>query len=177
MHKVTFIVFVLHCVMCPEEVVSLDDLERNYCDLRRTESTNLLAIVSKQRNEKLASWVDSLPIPSLVYTHNAIVDSETNIRALYETSAHGSTGAFFQFVVDHYFCLPQYLLFIVGSNPYHPLDPSISSALVDLNKADQGYLALGHFSVAGPPVSTHPASAAFSSAVRGHRSAFVSEVT
>jgi len=132
-------------------VCLVDGLERNYC-LKDTESH--LAIVSKQHKENLTpSWVDSLPIPSLVYTYNANFDNEANSRAMYETNSPGPTGVFLQFVVDHYFCLPQYLLFIDGSNPFHPLDPSVSSALVDLDKVDQGYLALGHFSLAGPPGS------------------------
>ena len=106
----------------------------------------LLAVVS--RRDEDTQWAQELPIPSLVYEHakwgaSHSVASKTGDEA----------AAYLQYIVDHYHCLPAWTLFLTpgqrsfhgrGRRWYHALEPAASSALVDVDRVDRGFLAVGH---------------------------------
>jgi len=110
-----------------------------------------VAVVSHQEGET-SKWATKLPLPYIVYSY-------AQPGAVYSVRSNhgGPSSAFVTFIVDHYRCLPRWTLFLHGSGGgWHSLDPSTSSALIDLNALDRGFLALGHMSSStggAPPLS------------------------
>ena len=80
------------------------------------------------------------------------------------------SAAFLQYIIDHYDCLPVWTLFLSasgrtsfsgstspgrvavdgslrpGTGASHPLPPAVSSALLDVERLDAGFVAVGHYS-------------------------------
>ena len=162
-----------------------------------------VAVISRQEGET-AAWAHRLPIPFVVYSYGVSSSSRYNVRL----AKGGPASAFVSFIIDHYTCLPRHTLFLRGSSVaegaspggplpggavyspqgsrFHPLDPSLSSALVDLDALDRGFLALGHLPAGAVSIAAaagdgggamHPAAESFSAsaAPRTHRAALVSD--
>ena len=100
------------------------------------------------------------------------------------------SSSYLQFIVDHYNCLPNWVLFLHGhgqtksegdwhaSTRHHPTDPAKVAALIDVDRLSLDFLALGHFSADdwSKGGSLHPAAKKFSDVKGGnlgHHAAFV----
>ena len=133
-------------------------------DVRSTTAVpRFLAVISSHSSDGAnISWAADMPIPYVVYSQRL----------------NGAEAAsYLSFIVDHYHCLPRHLLFLHGS-AFHPLSPPRSSALVDVETVDKGFLALGHLSSApGAEAVLHAAAAGFSASApfSSHRAAFVAQ--
>ena len=102
-----------------------------------------------------------LPIPFVVYSYGKIGSYTV------KEDHGGPSSAYVSFIIDHYRCLPKRLLFLHDGSDgaWHPLDPASSSALVDLESLDAGFLALG------APRSTRDCSADVTAAASSQRAA------
>ena len=130
------------------------------------------------------AWAYRLPIPALVYEH-------AKPNALYSVPINrgSETSSYIQFIVDHYACLPPWILFLHahGRTPsggsshaatrHHPTDPRNVAALIDVAALNRGFVGLGHFSNEdwSKPKSLHSTARAFSAPSKpgAHHAAFV----
>jgi hypothetical protein len=139
-----------------------------------TKQPQLMAVVaSKASKVDEISWVRMLPLITMVYSK----DPESDYFVL-DKGFPSST--YLKFIIDHYACMPRYVLFLQDPLTYHPLDPSVSSSLFDLNLIDRGYISLGHMSPQNSKSVLHPASEGFSAGApaQNHKALYVSvEVT
>jgi len=147
-----------------------------------------LAVISRKDPGEYLAWALKLPIPHLVYSYVGSASGRDARTYSVAATRGGPSSAYVQFIVHHYGCLPKWVLFLHTSTArgrgFHPLDPSSSSALVDVKRVDKGYLALGHLSAAAAssPSSPqqhrlHPAAEGFSANAppRSHRPSFVAQ--
>ncbi len=128
----------------------------------------MVAVVA--RLDEDIKWSELLPMPTVLYE----LGNRTDAKG-YRLPARGPpAAAFAAFVSDHWTCLPPWTLFLSatgrvsatgrgigrggerGSGLYHALAPAITTALLDIDSIDNGFLSIGHHS--GRPKS-HPVSA------------------
>ena len=134
-----------------------------------------VAVVARWREE--VGWTRALPVPALVYGH-AVPRGEPGGLHSVPVNKGSEASAYLQFIVDHYACLPAWVLFLhghgstlgrgsgPGSKRHHPTDPSAMAGLVDVAALGLPFISLGHLSPADAAAFLHPAAAAF---VRGPR--------
>lgn len=132
-----------------------------------------IAVVATAIGED-APWVSQLPLPSILYSLAANASVLGSSSANSDENSLGTLGvpaaAFLQYIIDYYDCLPAWALFLSGngrtsfsgSTPpgrvavdgslppgtgaSHPLPPAVSSALMDVERLDAGFVAIGHYS-------------------------------
>ena len=111
----------------------------------------MLAVVARNPSNDSIRWTKDLPIPSVIYDHLRRGNAHS-------VSEDGDAAAYLQYIVDHYHCLPAWSLFLApgprtrhsrGTSPHHALEPATSSALLDVDRIDRGFLAVGHSSASG----------------------------
>jgi hypothetical protein len=143
-----------------------------------------LAVVAVAADED-APWASQLPLPAVLYALTA------NASVTGSGSGGSSTGAplgalsvpaaaFVQYVVDHYGCLPAWTLFLnangrtsfsgstsPGAGATHPLPPAVSSSLLDVERMDVGFVAVGHYSPEAAAAAAQEGSSARSSSGSG----------
>ena len=152
---------------------------------------SFLAVISAPGRDGNVSWADELPMPFCVYDHAQTTTTTTTSTQEADhqhqhqhQQHHHLNGAeatsYLSFIVDHYECLPRWLLFLDSSrgHRFHPLSPAWASALVHVDEMSMGFVALGHISSAATAVAQLSAPAAgFSAAAppRTHRAAWVAQ--
>eukprot|EP00615_Pteridomonas_danica_P018950 CAMPEP_0114385194 /NCGR_PEP_ID=MMETSP0102-20121206/5842_1 /TAXON_ID=38822 ORGANISM="Pteridomonas danica, Strain PT" /NCGR_SAMPLE_ID=MMETSP0102 /ASSEMBLY_ACC=CAM_ASM_000212 /LENGTH=345 /DNA_ID=CAMNT_0001541705 /DNA_START=1 /DNA_END=1035 /DNA_ORIENTATION=+ len=148
---------------------NVKDLCSSTLSLTRDENQiSYLAVLALKSGEDI-QWVNDFPIPIIVYSNNPTSEYKSPEGAM-------PSSVFVKFIIEHYACLPRWGLFLHSDMDNHPLNPSITSALLDLDTIDRGYLSLGHMPrSAAALASMHPASEGFSAAApfQSHRAAFV----
>eukprot|EP00613_Pedinella_sp_CCMP2098_P076167 CAMPEP_0171942474 /NCGR_PEP_ID=MMETSP0993-20121228/38704_1 /TAXON_ID=483369 /ORGANISM="non described non described, Strain CCMP2098" /LENGTH=355 /DNA_ID=CAMNT_0012584911 /DNA_START=35 /DNA_END=1098 /DNA_ORIENTATION=+ len=143
-----------------------------------------LAVISRWDEDVV--WARDLPIPALIYEH----DQELT-EALYRVPVNkgSESSAYIQFVLDHYDCLPQWVLFLHAhgrtnsqgvshaATRHHPSNPALFAAALDVNAIGRPFLAIGHFSEADwqKKSSLHPAARAWSNGANQRKQAALLE--
>ena len=159
-----------------------NSFNRSKCDVTGR-GLQYLAVIARWDED--VSWRRRLPIPSVVYEH-----AKPSATYSVPVNKGSETSSYIQFILDHYLCLPRWVLFLhghgqtPGSGPresrytrHHPSDPAAFAALLDVDAIGKGFLGLGHFSHRdwASPGYLHPAAKAFSAPRRtpaargGHR--------
>jgi hypothetical protein len=121
-----------------------------------------LAVISQRPGADVA-WTSTLPMHHIFYSYG----TDSSPYSLHVEKGAPSS-AFIKFIIDHFDCLPRWTLFLPNQKGFHPLDPSVSSALIDVSKLDRGFLALGHVSSSTSNLLGHPASSSFSAMAPPH---------
>ena len=110
-----------------------------------------IAVIARWAED--VAWTKRLPIPSIVYEH-------AKPSAFYNVPVNkgSEASAYLQFILDHYACLPRWVLFLhghgqtisSGSRPavtrHHPTNPAKVAALIDVEKLGKAFVGLCHFS-------------------------------
>lgn len=151
-----------------------------FCELLG--SPPFVAVVARWDED--VAWAHRLPMPALIYEH-------AKPGALYNVPINrgSETSSYIQFIVDHYACMPPWVLFLHAhgrtassgashaATRHHPTDPHNVAALLDVAALGKGFVGLGHFSDEDwlKPKSLHRAARAFSAPSKpgAHHAAFV----
>lgn len=140
--------------------------QKTYSKFESTNQLLYLAVIASTTSDNILL---DLPLPSLIYSNNPSAD--------YPVVTIGfPSSTYIKFIVDHFTCVPRWVLFFDNSKLFHTLHPSTSSSLLDLNRMDRGYVALGHIPPYQNTKSTHPASEGFSAGAspQNHKAAYIS---
>ena len=146
----------------PAQLVAMSSKCKALATLGGGALPRFVAVVSHWKED--VRWTEQLPMPALIYDHGPSFFAKYSVPS----NAGNEASAYLQFIVDHYTCLPPWMLFLHGhgSTPshrsrgslgtakslegrerrHHPLEPAASSALLDVDRIDRGFLAVGHYS-------------------------------
>ena len=120
-----------------------------FCKRLGSPSPHFVAVVARWDED--VSWTKKMPMPVLVYEH-AKPNSTYNVAV----NKGSETSSYLQFMIDHYECLPEWVLFLHGHGKtvkaghpvtrHHATDPERFAALIDVKKLGRGFVGLGHVS-------------------------------
>ena len=125
-----------------------------FCRALGSPPPDYLAVVSRWKED--VSGTRKLPIPTVVYEHD--LSQPGPLFYTVPVNQGSEASAYLQFIVDHYDCLPKWVLFLHGhgqtttstplapaGNSHHASDPSSHAALINTNLVGKGFLGLCHF--------------------------------